>query len=635
MINNQLVFLFFFLGIASNISAQQEPTIELAKDLKTQYEKEDVVILNIKRVFDFERSRSSGNVEVIENKEVEFMSISPYARIIYSTGYDNESEIEKLHLLNKKGRKIQMDYEDEAYSSESIFHNDYRIIHGTLVFKLQGAINKVKEEKVYKDIKYFTSIYLNEPYRVLNSEVQFNIPDWLDLELKNFNFKGYDIVKSSNQKDEITSVKFKSKNIKPGKNEYGNPGNSFIYPHLLILPKSFISPKNKQITLFKGTGDLYKWYSQLVEQVDVDKTEITKKVQEITNGLETDQEKIKAIYYWVQDNIKYIAFEDGIAGFQPDAPQNVYSKKYGDCKGMAFLLKTMLETAGFDSRLTWIGTDNIMYDYSTPSLSVDNHMIAVVMMNDEPIFIDGTEKFNRFGSFASRIQGKQAMIQNGSDFMLVTVPEAEADQNKEIYNFQLKIDEDDLLGTVDKKYTGEQISYFLFNFNGLPTEKRYDVLERVLTDGNENTKVSEVSDFDFYDRDGDLELSYDVRIKGAVTNFDNTYYITMDPVQYLSQFKFNEDRENPYLFSQKRIESKTLLLKIPEGYQTSTLPKGVSIKNEFIDAELNYTVQDNQLKYTTQIVIKKRLIPKERFDEWNSNIDLIKSFYDEQVILTK
>lgn len=84
-----------------------------------------------------------------------------------------------------------------------------------------------------------------------------------------------------------------------------------------------------------------------------------------------------------------------------------FSKKYGDCKGMAILLKTMLVEAGYDARLVWIGTDHISYDYSTPSLSVDNHMITAIMVDGKPIFIDGTEKFNSYGTFATRIQANK------------------------------------------------------------------------------------------------------------------------------------------------------------------------------------------------------------------------------------
>src|SRR5690606_29442469 len=101
-------------------------------------------------------------------------------------------------------------------------------------------------------------------------------------------------------------------------------------------------------------------------------------VLKLTESAKTSEEKIKSIYYWVQDNIKYIAFEDGISGFRPDAAQNVLVNRYGDCKGMANLTKEMLKVAGFDARLAWIGTNRIPYTYELPSLAVDNHMICVV-----------------------------------------------------------------------------------------------------------------------------------------------------------------------------------------------------------------------------------------------------------------
>ena len=77
---------------------------------------------------------------------------------------------------------------------------------------------------------------------------------------------------------------------------------------------------------------------------------------------------------------------------------------------MANLLKAMLIEAGFDARLTWIGTKRIAYDYSTPSLAVDNHMICSLVKDGEIIFLDGTEKFNSLGEYANRIQGKQVQL---------------------------------------------------------------------------------------------------------------------------------------------------------------------------------------------------------------------------------
>jgi hypothetical protein len=50
----------------------------------------------------------------------------------------------------------------------------------------------------------------------------------------------------------------------------------------------------------------------------------------------------------VQDNIRYIAFEDGIMGFKPDAAQNVFNKNMGIAREKANLLKEMLKQARYE-----------------------------------------------------------------------------------------------------------------------------------------------------------------------------------------------------------------------------------------------------------------------------------------------
>lgn len=136
------------------------------------------------------------------------------------------------------------------------------------------------------------------------------------------------------------------------------------------------------------------------------------KADEITQGKSTAIEKVKAIYYWVQDNVRYIAFEDGLAGFKPEKAQEVLRRKYGDCKGMANLTKELLKASGFDSRLCWIGTHHIAYDYSTPSLAVDNHMICAVVLNGRRYFLDATEKYIPLNEYAERIQARQVLIED-------------------------------------------------------------------------------------------------------------------------------------------------------------------------------------------------------------------------------
>jgi hypothetical protein len=78
-------------------------------------------------------------------------------------------------------------------------------------------------------------------------------------------------------------------------------------------------------------------------------------------------------------------------------------------------MTTMLQLAGYDARLAWIGTRDIPYDYSLPSLVVDNHMICALFLRDSTYFLDGTESYISFGDYAYRIQGRPALIQDGKN----------------------------------------------------------------------------------------------------------------------------------------------------------------------------------------------------------------------------
>ncbi|RZK99397.1 MAG: hypothetical protein EOO89_31150, partial [Pedobacter sp.] len=101
-------------------------------------------------------------------------------------------------------------------------------------------------------------------------------------------------------------------------------------------------------------------------------------VDSIITGVTTTKEKTKRIYNWVQDHVKYVAFEDGYGGFIPRDANLVCDRRFGDCKDMANLLVKMLNMAGVSAHHTWIGTRDIPYSYNQiPTTNVDNHMIAV------------------------------------------------------------------------------------------------------------------------------------------------------------------------------------------------------------------------------------------------------------------
>ncbi|GAB5399883.1 MAG: hypothetical protein Aureis2KO_14680 [Aureisphaera sp.] len=608
--------------------------ISLAKELKTKYEEEDLAVKSKTTQVTFERNRQTGKLEAMVSEKLDLIGISSSARIQYPVFYDSESKIERFMQRNNKGRDVTGYVKDEAMQSADLFHTDYRVKFTELSFPLQGYNRKLEIEKKYSDSKYFTSLYFSDHYPVVKGKLIVSIPSWLELDIKEFNFEGYTIEKTEKSTDGNKVVTYSYSDLGAKAKKENSLGPSYLYPHVLFIAKGFKS-KDGDVQLFSSTDDLFKWYNGLVESVEIDPSVYSDKVKELISDAGSDEEKIKNIYYWVQDNIRYIAFEDGIAGFKPDSPQNVFTKRYGDCKGMAILTKSMLQEAGFDARLVWIGTDRLAYDYTIPSLSVDNHMIAAVVMDGETIFLDGTEKYNRFGEYASRIQNKEAMVQDGDSFQILKVPTSSGTSNldKAVYRFQVQ--GESLLGTARRTFSGETRVSFqnAYHSYGGGDEKE-ERLSNYLGGRNQNFFVDDINVSDEEDREKDLTIDFTVQVENSVTEFDGTLYVEIDPTKQMIP-EIDENRATPFRHYLKEDYITEVNLTMPEGYSKAELPEGLTISNDLLDVTISYDQNGNMVTYAHRVSLKERVIEPSQFELWNQAYEALKEQLNQQITLTK
>lgn len=615
-----------------------EPTLEdiaFAKELRKKHDKHDVAIISDVENISFGLNKDDGNVTVSHVIKENLMNINHRADIHKYEFYDSQSEIAYFSLRYRNDKKTNFEVKDEFYKTDDMFYNDYRVKYMEVGFPVQGYTYSYELTKNYKDVKYFTSLYFNDEYPVVKKEYNITVPDWLEVEIREFNFGNYNIVKTVKpHPDEKAKIyTYTVENIDGFAKEEKSPGHSYVYPHLLILAKSYTDNGQKK-TLFNSAADLYSWYKSLVDAIDEQPEALKQKVNELIAGKKTDDEKIKAIYYWVQDNIRYIAFEDGLAGFKPDASQNVFNKRYGDCKGMANLTRQMLKIAGYDARLTWIGTKSIAYDYSIPSLGVDNHMICTLFKDGKKYFLDGTEKYNSFGEYAERIQGKEVMIEDGDKFIISKVPSATAKSNKEMQQCVFHIEDEALVGNVSSVMKGESRASFLYGYNSIKNDKKENALQRYITGGDKNLSVSDIKTSDLTDRDRDLTLSYATTVKNRVSSFDNEMYVDLDYEEEFSYLDFKE-RKTDFEFSFKKEYESTITLTIPAGYTVTRLPQPVSVVTDNFTVNAGYEQQGNTIIYKKYFIIKNGAIKTNEFTAWNDAITKLKNIYNDQITLTK
>ncbi len=87
--------------------------------------------------------------------------------------------------------------------------------------------------------------------------------------------------------------------------------------------------------------------------------------------------RLSRVADFMQQQIRYVAIEIGIGGWQPHSAEDVFRSRYGDCKDKATLTIAMLDAAGI--RATWVSVDDRRgrIDPNAPSLFGD-HMITAI-----------------------------------------------------------------------------------------------------------------------------------------------------------------------------------------------------------------------------------------------------------------
>ncbi|MBC7903366.1 MAG: hypothetical protein H7Y27_08080, partial [Gemmatimonadaceae bacterium] len=385
--------------------------------------------------------------------------------------------------------------------------------------------------------------------------------------------------------------------------------------------------------LLTSINDLYSWYNTLIKQLKPKPAIFQTVLTQITKDKKTDEEKIKAIYYWVQDNIRYIAFEDGVAAFKPDEAQDVFDKRYGDCKGMANLTREMLRAAGYDARLTWIGTRRIMYDQTVPSIAIYNHMICTVILNGKKYYLDATEKYMPFGENALRIQDRPVMIEDGNQFIQDKVTGSDLSRDVDFREINVSLNGETLEGKYAVTLKGEAKKNFLYSYHYTKTDKRKEFMENFISSGNDKIKTTDIKLPDLEERSGSLDMTSSAVFKSAVSSFNKEHYIDIDPFKTFRDWEIKDTRQGDIDFGEKINRKLSVTLTVPKGYTVSDVPENVQITDPAFSFSLAYKVTGDKIVYTREIIIPDGVIRKKSFESWNAAVSKLKKAYESQLVL--
>lgn len=587
----------------------------------------------------------------------------------------NKGESIKNFKFDYGRGSFEPSYLVKSYESAGVFHNDAKIFTTSTDLPTVGSHVYVDYEHEYPDITYNTVVYVPEAQFVEKKVISFAIPTWLDVTIVEKNMEGVKFTKTAGapkkfkkkmlpnkvedteldedgnpvvqkkKKSSATSaartkkepagtmkyITYEFTDVKPFANEKGSRGPSYNYPHLLIQ-YNYAQEGTEKVPMTGSLDGLYGWYHSLIMELKNDTAELKDFTKKLIADKTTKEDKIKAIYYWVQDNIRYIAFEDGLAGFKPEECSDVFANRYGDCKGMANLLVNMLKIAGFDARRVWIGTRHLNYDYTTPSLAVDNHMIAAVKWDTGFVFLDGTESYCPFGQYAHRIQGRQVLIENGDKYELSRVPEYGPEYNLTQSKVNCWFDGKDIKAKVDVTMSGESRLNFVRGLQMLRTNRRDHALYSYISGDNISIEPSNIVTSDLTNREMNSSMSYDLTVYDHIIRTADKIYINLDWEAELGNMDFDSTRRTDFDFDEK-VNLKTETKMDLGDFTIVHLPADVFQDNEYYRVSLKMASMGKTLVYRKEITLKQGYLPLSEMKNWNAVNEKISAFYHDYVVL--
>lgn len=454
-------------------------------------------------------------------------------------------------------------------------------------------------------------------------------------------FQRYSVTYPKNRKIHIKSPEgCKPKEVKssvPGLKtiEWEVKNQDAIIPERTMPPYDEIIPQI-WVSSFKDWNEIYRWWKSLYQdRIELDES-IKEKVAEIVKDASTRDEKTKAIYEWVAQNIRYVALEYGEGGFKPHKVREVFKNRYGDCKDQALLLVSMLNYMGIEAYPVLIGVNRRLLDEDIPMIQF-NHAIVAAKIGDSLNFLDPTQETCSYGYLSSYNQDKICMVFFNDGYKFLKTPLFESHTNRETRDMRIVVNND---GSIDAEKKGvaygekcTRLRYYLKHSK--PTTRK-EILEQEISNfcpGGELVDYS-ISNLDSISLP--LGIAERFRVPGWLKKVGGDRVSFRLPTVVIN-IQGTDKEERRYPIDYRHAESKEYNIKVelPPGMKPILLPENLFLKDEYASFSYNTKCEKSTIQIKISYNRNSVRIPKEDYKEWKSFSERVRMKLQEEIILSK
>jgi transglutaminase-like putative cysteine protease len=561
---------------------------------------------------------------------------------VYGSHFSQVNDLKARTLVWEKNRYKEMtvtSFKKNSDRDRGIFFDDSYYYS----FNFPAVASRNRTQLQYREIlkdSRFLSGYMFSSY-LPQGKSTFTIKTSKDVELftQVLNDPQKQVRFKRSEKGGTVTYEWTAENIPGIKSEDGSPSMRYFSPHVVCYVKSYQIRKGK-VNVISDLGDLYRWYYQFVEKLNKESSpELMAVVDKLKATSASELELVRNVFYWVQSNIQYIAFEQGMRGLIPNHGSYVCEKRYGDCKDMANLIVNMLQLAGVKAYHTWIGTRDLPYKYTElPTPLVDNHMIATYIDGKgQYYFLDATSDHTFFGLPSSMIQGKEALIGLSPDrYEVKQVPVIPKEKNIMTDSMVIRLENNQITGTGSSLLAGYPKVFGGYELDRAEQEdvKRY--VTKLIGKGSNKFYLDQYKIADLEDRDKPTRINYAFRLADYFQKIGEEIYVNLNlNKDFYNTYINTATRKAPKESDYRYVKYEYIEMAIPEGYTVEYMPPNAKHAGALTGYEMTYTVAANKITFSKMFYLDYLLMQPSEFDAWNESVKKVSEAYRESIILKK
>jgi Transglutaminase-like superfamily len=405
---------------------------------------------------------------------------------------------------------------------------------------------------------------------------------------------------------------------------------------------SFFPAGGAALNGFSNWAEMGKWYSNLTSGRRDASPEIINQVKTLTSSSPTTLAKMKALAQFVQHDVRYVAIELGIGGFQPHPATDVFSHHYGDCKDKATLLSSMLKQVGVDSFYVVINDERgAVTPQSPPSVGVFNHAILAIQLppnTSDPslvatvehprygrlLYFDPTNELTPFGEIGGYLQENYGLLVTSDGGELVELPRQLPARNSIVRAGKLTLEPSGALrGEVDETRMGDRAAAERWRLRTVTqNSERVKPIEDLLAGSLSLFHITQASITNLNLTDQPFGFHYEFVVQNYAKDMGGLLLLRprVLGVKASGILETREQRQFPIEFEGPSRDSDTFDITIPAGYVVEDVPPPVDADYSFASYHAKTEAKGNVIRYSRTFEVKELSVPVARAEE-------LKKFY--------